>query len=121
MEKYKPIGNESRLGAVKKLNGSSLLPCRAVLLQKLRRTCLIANIWMSSSTSRPLLNPTEYGWKYNGRGMYDLNWFEGEACPKSLDAVYEEANNSDSDGEEYSEGEEYSDGEEYSEGTFSYF
>ena len=65
---------------------------------------------MSSSTSRPpLLNPTEYGWKYNGRGMYDLNWFEGEACPKSLDVVYEEANDSDFDGEEYSEG------------TFSYF
>ena len=60
---------------------------------------------MSSSTSHPpLLNPTEYGWKYNGCGMYGLNWFEGEACPKSLDVVYEEANCSDPDGEEYLEG-----------------
>ena len=41
--------------------------------------------------------------------MYDLNWFEGEACPKSLDVVSEDANDSDSDGEEYSED------------TFSYF
>ena len=43
---------------------------------------------MSSSTSHPhLLNPTEYGWKYNGRGMYDFNWFEGEVRPKYLDAL----------------------------------
>ena len=62
---------------------------------------------MSSSTSHlPLLNPTEYGWKYNSRGMYDLNWFEGEVCPKYLVVVYEEANDLDSDGEE---------------GTLSYF
>ena len=73
LEKYKPSGNEGRLGAVKKLDGRSLPPCRAVLLQKLR-TCLVANMWMSSSTPHPVpLNPTDYGWKLNDRGMYDLN------------------------------------------------
>ena len=64
-----------------------------------------ANMWMSSSTPHPVpLNPTDYGWKLNDRGMYDLNWFEGDVFPKSLDVVCEEVNNSDCDGEEYLEG-----------------
>ena len=64
LEKYKPSGNEGRLGAVKKLDGRSLPPCRVVLLQKLRRTCLVANMRMSSSTPHPVpLNPTDYGLK----------------------------------------------------------
>ena len=94
LEKYKHSGNEGRLGAVKKLDGSSLPPCHAVLLQKLRRTCLVANMWMSSSTPHPVpLNPTDYGWKHNDCGMYDLNWFQGDVYPKSLDVVCKEVNN----------------------------
>ena len=67
------------------------LGCRTISMPSHVR--LVSRIKSIKKTSHPpLLNPTEYGWKYNGRGMYDLNWFEGEVCPKSLDVVYEEAN-----------------------------
>ena len=75
LDKYKPKSDEDRVGTAKKLDGSSLPPCHDVLLEKIRRTCFVANLWKSSvSAHPPLLDPTDFGWKISADSLYEIIW-----------------------------------------------
>ena len=85
MDKYKPKRDGDKISCAKKLEGSMMPPCQRVLLNKVKRTKFIANIWMSSTeASPPNTSPLAFGWKLVN-GNYKLVWFEGDPSPSSLD------------------------------------
>ena len=91
LSKYKPKGKEQRISTVKKLDGSSLPPCRRVLSEKLKRVTYISNIWMSSVRPHPpIISPLNYGWKITTEKRFQLLWYDGEICPKKLDIVIDQ-------------------------------
>ena len=95
MDKYKPKREDDKISCVKKLDGSMLPPCSRVLWQKVKRTCYIAHLWMSSVTPcQPHLEPTVYGWKLEGN-CYRIDWYEGEASPRALEVVCEDSADSE--------------------------
>jgi hypothetical protein len=100
MKRYKPEAKgDKRLSTVKKLDASSLPPCRRVLEEKLKRVVYIANTWMSSVKPHPpLLTPLDYGWSLK-EGQFEIVWYSGECCPKSLDVVIEEGDDDCNDSE----------------------
>ena len=70
------------------MNGSSLPPCSRVLKEKLKRTKLVANLWMNATLPHlPALNPDEHGWKVDDNGTFGLSWFEGDATPASIEEI----------------------------------
>ena len=91
MDKYKPKKENDKISCVKKLDGSMLPPCSRVLWQKVKRTCYIAHLWMSSVTPfHPELEPTVYGWKLENNS-YRIYWYEGETSPRALEVVCEDS------------------------------
>ena len=87
LEKYRPKAREDRLSCAKKLDGSMMPPCRAVLLEKLKCMHLITRRWNSTLLPHPPHEvPENSGWKLED-GCYKINWFYGEAAPRSLDVV----------------------------------
>ena len=63
-------------------------PCERVLLNKIRRTKVVAKIRMSSiEASPPNDSLLDFGWKLVDRN-YQLLWFEGDLSPSSLDITY---------------------------------
>ena len=100
---YKTKNNDQRLSSVKKLEGSSLPPCRKVVLKKIKRTCFVANMWMSSvSVHPPSLDPVNFGWKIVD-GHYAIQWYDGDHCPRILDVVCEDAGENDDSNDEIDE------------------
>jgi hypothetical protein len=97
---YKTKNSEQRLTSVKKLDGTSLPPCRKVLLQKIKRTCFIAKMWLSSlSPHPPSLDPVDCGWTIVN-GCYEIKWYEGDHCPRTLDVICEDADEDDGSNDE---------------------
>ena len=89
METYKPITDRSNVSCAKKLNTSMMPPCERVLLNKIRRTKVVAKIWMSSIEALPPNDsPLDFGWKLVNRN-YQLLWFEGDLSSSSLGITYE--------------------------------
>ena len=89
METYKPITDRGNVSCAKKLNTSMMPPCERVLLNKIRRTKVVAKIWMSSiEASPPNDSPLDFGWKLVNRN-YQLLWFEGDLSSSSLGITYE--------------------------------
>jgi len=90
LDKYKPKKGEQRFSCVNKFDGSALPPCSRVLLQKIKRTHLVARRWLSSTQcNQSALSPLDFGWKQED-GCYRLQWFDGDISPKSLDVVCSE-------------------------------
>ena len=84
LDKYKPKKGRQYL-SIQKLDGSALPPCFRTLLQKIRRTHLIAQRWISSTTLiQSTLCPLQYGWK-EVEGVYRPVWFEGSTSPAYVD------------------------------------
>ena len=84
LNKYKTKANH-RIDSTKKLDGSSLPPCSSVLYEKIKRTCYISKVWMSSLLSDPpALSPLNFGWKMMPNNQYSVIWFKGESCPKKI-------------------------------------
>ena len=84
LDKYKPKKGIQYL-SIQKLDGSALPPCSRTLLQKIRRTHLIAQRWISSTTLiQSTLCPLQYGWK-EVEGVYRPVWFEGSTSLAYVD------------------------------------
>lgn len=99
LDKFKPKKKEDRISCVKKLDGSAMPPCSRVILNKLKRTHLIASQWISSTKPHPpMMIPVDYGWKIVN-GKYEIQWFEGETCPKALDVICSEEDDEELIGE----------------------
>lgn len=75
-------GNEKNLK--KNLSGfdaSNLPPTKRELLQQVKRTIYISNVWCNAHLRRPTeLYAEECGW-INIEGTYEFFWFDGEQCP----------------------------------------
>ena len=74
MEKSKPKTDGDKISCAKNFDTSMMPPCERVLLDKMRRTKFVANIWMSSiEASPPIDSPLNFGWKLVDRN-YLLLW-----------------------------------------------
>ena len=66
-------------------------PCQRVLCQKIKRTNLVASRWCAATEPlEPSMSPAEYGWVCED-DKYKIKWFHGEAAPRSLDIILDEA------------------------------
>ena len=100
LKKYKCKGNVVASTA-KKMDGSSLPPCKKVLKEKIKRTNFVVAKWMSATkSSMPPFDPINCGWELL-EGQYKLHWFEGNASPTILEVSISEV----SEEEEYEEDE----------------
>ena len=77
---------------MKSMDASVLPPCSKVQLQKIKRTSYITRVWQKAVEIDPTfdLNPTVFGWLLKD-DYYQLDWFEGDAAPKIVDVVKEDA------------------------------
>ena len=85
LAKKKKRKNTKQSNFNKEINASSWPPCFSVLYQKILRTNLITNIFISSCSGDyfsfiPELN----GWILKD-GLYEINWFEGNLSPDEID------------------------------------
>jgi len=89
MKAYKPKGKKP-MGQLKGIDGSSLPPCRAVLIQQIRRAHYLCSAWNNATIfTHQDLSPENYGWElemqHNQQRLRPL-WFEGDMCPSELNA-----------------------------------
>ena len=74
----------------KGINPSSLPPCKASLVEKIKRSHFVASVWKRATLSDTVvLDPEEYGWKLQD-GHYVINWYDGQQVP---DDIYEKLEN----------------------------
>lgn len=94
---------KKRIDSLKKLDGSALPPCSRVLLQKIKRTHLIAMRWHSATQAEQnSLSPLLSGWK-DEDDSYRILWVEGDISPKALDVLSSEEDGT-TDGEDAIDG-----------------
>ena len=97
--KYKPKKNGTKsITDVKSMDGSSMPPCQRVLQQKIKRTNLVATRWCAATEPfEPVMSPYDYGLDCEDK-EYRIKWFEGEAAPRSLDIMLEDADDEENGG-----------------------
>lgn len=79
------------------MDGSAMPPCSRVLYEKIKRTALVASKWFSSTDPfEPAMSPPNHGWIFQD-GKYKIKWFDGDAAPRSLDIILEDADDDDED------------------------
>ena len=104
MKNYQPKENENIISSVKKMDGSSLPPCRRVVLQKLKRTNFICSIWLSAfSPHPPGFDPENCGWLMQD-GAYKIQWFEGHISPMSVEDICLEDDEAENEGADDTDG-----------------
>lgn len=83
-DKYTPKKDSFSL---KLVDGCIFPPCSKVLKQKVKRTNLVAHMWMNSTVDYPeLFNPLSNGW-LNIDGRYKYHWFDGESSPPTISSI----------------------------------
>ena len=99
--KYKPKKNGTKsITGVKSIYGSSMPPGQRVLQQKIKRTNLVATRWCAATEPfEPVMSPSDYGLDCEDK-EYRIKWFEGEAAPRSLDIMLEDADDEENGGVE---------------------
>ena len=97
MKKCQPKKNENIIPSIKKMDGSSLIPCRRVVLQKLKRTNFICSIWLNAfSPHPPGFNQENRGWLMQD-GVYKILWFE-DFSPMPVEDIFEEDDEAENEG-----------------------
>lgn len=105
------LPKKNKLKNLKSFDPTSLPPCYDVLLQKIKRSNLIANRYRNAHERvLPSWDPTENGWKVQ-EGRLVPQWFTGERVPEDLyyDPDEEVPDEDESDEEDAEEDEENSD------------
>ncbi len=81
---YAPKNKEEPLDKFICSDPSNFPPCHAVLLQKIKRSKLVANMWKNADKINPCQwKPEENRWKLKGE-KYDLNWFDGKEVSNNV-------------------------------------
>ena len=76
---------------VKPMDRSAMSPCFRVLQEKINQTAFVASKWCSSTEPlEPAKSPSDSGW-VSENGRYKIKRFEGEAAPRSLDIILNDA------------------------------
>lgn len=79
--------NNGPLDKIKGINPSSMPPCQQVLLNKIKRSHYVAEVWKRASTESPASeSPVGRGWEREGN-MYYIKWFDGNQVPPSLSQI----------------------------------
>ena len=108
---YKPTKNKP-LGGMKGIDGSNLPPCQSFLSQQIRRTNYICFAWNNATNLNPVMPLAEgHGWKQQN-GKYTINWFDGDATPRTLDDILEPNQSVDEEQEDEGMSEEESSSDE---------
>ena len=106
---------DNPLKNVKKINCSLLPPCSKTLYKKIKRAQYVSMVWTNATSANPTrnLDPTDYGWKLIA-GQYEIDWYDNDAIPSTLNTTLEEAvsQNSDSEVEQWTESDNSSDNED---------
>ena len=69
---------------IKSTDPSQLPPCKAVLVEKVRRANYISLIWKSSTVKDiDVGDPVENGWSLENN-TYVINWFDGRQVPEDV-------------------------------------
>ncbi|KAJ8670310.1 hypothetical protein QAD02_001569 [Eretmocerus hayati] len=75
---------ESFLKIKYKFDPARLPPCKRELLQQIRRSAYICNLWRHAHRARPTMrDPLDFGW-IEKDGKYAIKWFEGDQTPKEV-------------------------------------
>ena len=87
----KMTGGNKVLTKVKKVNCSSLPPCKKSLHKHIQRANFVAMTWHNADQALPNVNcPLDFGWKEDNSGAYQPVWFEGPAIPGECEEKVEE-------------------------------
>ena len=82
----------SRLTTIRGFDGSIFPPCVETLMQKIKRTNYVCNIWLNATLpDPPECSPIELGWKLED-GKYVLHWFDGNHLPATILSPDEDEN-----------------------------
>ena len=101
----KLYATEKQDDLLRKLNLSDaccLLPCRAVLEERIKRTNYVAFVWKHARKAEPVhFWPVGYGWRVNENNKLKIVWFEGPPMPEklSLEAVESDEKDGPEEGE----------------------
>ena len=83
--KFMPRDDARPLEKVKSLEPTSMPPCKAALIQHIKRANFIARMWKLANEFKPIKeSPLDNGWIVLG-GKTVPNWFEGSQLPDSLE------------------------------------
>lgn len=87
---YKPKSEKEQFKKQSaKLEATAFPPSYQELLQQIKRTIFIAQIWCNAYLKTPTkIHPTNYGWKLVDN-KYVFHWFTGEECPKNVSDIVE--------------------------------
>ena len=89
-EHFAPKRRSKPFEKIKGINPSSLPPCKASLVEKIKRSHFVASVWKRATLpDTVVLDPEEYGWKLQD-GHYVINWYDGQQVP---DDIYEKLEN----------------------------
>ena len=87
MNNYATISDEEvfKKKVITTFEACTIPPCKSELLQQIKRTVFITNMWCNADLRNPtILNPLDYGWVISDNKQYTFNWFEGDEMPKSV-------------------------------------
>lgn len=102
LKTYKPK-KKNPLVTVRGIDGSSLPPCRNVLMQHISRSNYICGTWNYATQVTPnILHPELHGWELSN-GKYSVRWFTGDMVPSKIRDIIIEENEEDADEERDSE------------------
>ena len=60
-------------------------PCKPVLLEKVKRSNYVANLWKQAAMPRPTdIEPAGHGWKLVQNNTLEIVWFEGSQNPMDI-------------------------------------
>lgn len=84
---YAPKRQDHPMDKIKSADPCCLPPCKPVLVQKLKRTNYVANIWRNSNLAQPAPRPPKgHGWAIDlGKNCLKFVWFEGPQSPNNID------------------------------------
>ena len=81
---YAPKRHGDPLEKIKGINPSSMPPCHAVLINKIKRVNYVATIWKNAALPEPcVVQPEGNGW-VRENGLYQIKWFDGDMVPQSI-------------------------------------
>ena len=104
---YAPEKQDDLLGKLNLSDPCCLLPCRAVLEEKIKRTNYVAFVWKHARKAEPVhFWPVGYGWRVNENNKLKIVWFEGPQMPKKLSLEAVESDEKDGPEEGERDGEE---------------
>ena len=82
---YAPKDPHQPLDKIKSSDPCCVPPCRPVLLEKVKRSNYVANLWKHAAMPRPTdIEPAGHGWKLVQNNTLEIVWFEGSQNPMDI-------------------------------------